>query len=504
MMPDAKASNEARDTLVSKADSFPARPKLSFRFQIVFGTSLFFLLAAAIAAGGMVAIGGIEREIAAARAWESFLSRFEGVRQWETHFFGHGVDLGEAFDGLAEARKILGENLADFEPSDIPHRENSIRNHLDAYEAALLRLGQRIEDRSEDASPAAEIRNDLERHGEIVAREAGALVDGKLRRAFRWLRLGQRVPAYLLLPLFLLMIYANWFFSRKFMKPLRHLLNEIQRIARWNFTPIQSLQRYAGEFASMEAAINRMLRALEKRQKSLIESYKLHALGILTAGVAHELNNPINNIMVTAYSFQEEYEDLEKSEHMEMIADIISEADRSRCIVHNLLDFARESRSSAEVFDLGALVEEVAKLAKNQARVQGVPIHLSMRPGLPPMMGDQQKLKQVFLNLVMNAMDAVGEDGVVHIRVRYQKLNYLSVQVEDNGSGISPEVLPNIFDPFFTTKPVGKGTGLGLSVSRGIVDQHDGWIEVESEPGKFTVFSVILPYYPGWCPIAKE
>ncbi|MFP4421588.1 MAG: sensor histidine kinase [Desulfococcaceae bacterium] len=493
---------------VEKGRVFSARlgTVFGFRLQVVLGLVAFFLLSAAMAGGGKMAIDRLEKKMVSARRWERFLFKFERARLRERDFFAHDIGLKEAVAGAAEALAVFEESRDESGPVEMVPAKREIREALGSYFAMLEELQRRRENLE---FPAAgdewgTLEAELGRIGDRIAKGAARLRDREREEAERWLRLARKVPAYFLIILLALTFYANRFLSRRFLKPLNYLLDETRRIARGDFTPIQPIQSHRDEFASMEGAINRMLRELENRQKSLIESYKLRALGILTAGVAHELNNPINNIMLTAYSLQDEYDDSSKSEHIDMIGDIIGEAERSRGIVHNLLDFARESQAGAEAFDLGALVEEVIKLAQNQARVQGIPIRLDVQPGLPAMMGDQQKLKQVFLNLVMNALDAVDQDGLIQIRVRYYKLNYLSVQVEDNGDGIPPEALPHIFDPFFTTKPVGKGTGLGLSVSRGIVDQHGGRIEVNSRPGEHTIFNVILPYYPGWCPLGGD
>ncbi len=176
-----------------------------------------------------------------------------------------------------------------------------------------------------------------------------------------------------------------------------------------------------------------------------------------------------------------------------MIRDIIGETERSRSIVHNLLDFTRESVSVLELLDLGKLVQETAKLALNQAKVRGAAINVEVEPDLPKIQGDRQQLKQVVLNLILNSLDAVSHGGRIEVRTKKIRPGYLMVQVEDNGAGIPADMLPHIFDPFFTTKPVGKGTGLGLSVSHGIITKHGGRIEVDSVPGRKTVFTITLP-----------
>jgi two-component system, NtrC family, sensor kinase len=215
--------------------------------------------------------------------------------------------------------------------------------------------------------------------------------------------------------------------------------------------------------------------------------------------VAHELNNPLNNIMLTVHTLLEDFKDISDEEKTEMLNDIIGETDRSRNIVRNLLDFTRESESVSELVDLGALVRSTANLALNQAKVSGIELKVDIDPDLPNIRGDKQQLKQVFLNLIINALDAVeGVDRDRKVLITVSKhattSGFLNVCVHDNGEGIPEPVMARIFDPFFTTKPVGKGNGLGLSVSQGIARKHGGRIEVQSEEGKYSKFNVVLPY----------
>jgi signal transduction histidine kinase len=188
----------------------------------------------------------------------------------------------------------------------------------------------------------------------------------------------------------------------------------------------------------------------------------------------------------------EEFKELSPEETVAMVKDIVTETERSRGIVHNLLDFTRETESVMEPLDLETLLEETIRLARNQVKVKRARIEFSFEPGLPKIRGDRQQLKQAFLNLILNALDAVGEDGRIGVDLKDASPDHLLVQVEDNGCGIPAEALSHIFDPFFTTKPVGKGTGLGLSVVHGIVTKHGGKISVESAPGR-TVFALTLP-----------
>ena len=301
-------------------------------------------------------------------------------------------------------------------------------------------------------------------------------------------------PIFLATLLVLSVIIAN-FLARQMLGPLTRLVAAAQRIAQGDFTPMQPARWYRDEFSNLASALNMMVGELARRQKVLVQSHKLRAVGTLTAGVAHELNNPINNIVLTAEMLKEDYFSLSDDERLDMVNDLVEQAGRSQKIVRNLLDFARESKMQTERLDLADLLRGTANLAANQIKLSGAKVLMEIPENLPPIHGDRQSLSQVFLNLLLNAPDhAVGKGGRVAISAEEAREgDFVLVKVSDDGQGIPAHVLPYIFDPFFTTKSKGKGTGLGLSVSLGIVRQHGGDIHVESELGKGTTFTVLLP-----------
>jgi len=173
---------------------------------------------------------------------------------------------------------------------------------------------------------------------------------------------------------------------------------------------------------------------------------------------------------------------------------VVNEAGRSKKIISNLLDFARESSSQLEPLNLDHLLEETISLASNQIKLSGIKIEFQSTENLPRIHGDIQQLEQVFLNLILNAIDASTKGGKIQVLVLpADEPNYLAVKVIDFGAGIPEHILPSVFDPFFTTKSKGKGTGLGLSVSQGIVAKHGGRIRVSSTEGAGTSFTVTLP-----------
>jgi len=172
----------------------------------------------------------------------------------------------------------------------------------------------------------------------------------------------------------------------------------------------------------------------------------------------------------------------------------VNETGRSKNIISNLLDFARQSSSQVEPLDLVKLLEDTIRLVSNQIKFSGIKIEFQATDDLPPIHGDIQQMRQVFLNLILNAVDASSKGSKIQIiALPADEPNFVAVKVMDFGTGIPKHIINSIFDPFFTTKAKEKGTGLGLSVSQGIVSKHGGRIQVSSREGKGSTFTVILP-----------
>jgi len=469
------------------------RPSFSFRLQFTLGFLLLFFLSMAIIIGSMTAIKRIQNKLYFFQTSEKFLFEVEQARRWEKNYFLYGTNLTDAAQSAGNAKILLSRTLEAYQKV-YPEQATQIEYNLNNYRALLEELV--VLDKRSGIDPARKqlIETALRKHGAEMVEVAVSLTLKEQTSINALLNLIQQIPIYALVVYLLIMIYVAYFLSQRFMIRLKFLIDATRRIAKGDFSPIVPIRKYRDEFTTVSVAVNRMLEELDARQKAMVESHKLRAIGNLTAGVAHELNNPINNIMLTAHSLLEDRKELSEEELLEMINDLINETERSRSIVRNLLDFARESESVSEPLDLGDLVRQTVKLVENQIKISGAEIHVTVQPNLPNIRGDKQKLKQVFINLILNAVDAVDTDGIIKIGVeRASSPGFVAVHVEDNGCGIPSHVLPYIFDPFFTSKAPGKGTGLGLSVSQGIVNIHGGRINATSEEGKYSRFTVLLP-----------
>ena len=229
----------------------------------------------------------------------------------------------------------------------------------------------------------------------------------------------------------------------------------------------------------------------KRLEERLTRSEKLAAVGQLAAGVAHEINNPLGGILVYSYLMLEDL----PPDHPErlQVEKIIREATRCKEIIKGLLDFSRQLPSRLKPVDINALVTELLGLVENHLNFQNVGLQKNLAPDLPPVQGDKSKLEQVFLNLFMNAGQAMAGHGVLTVSTSQNTQGAVEIRVSDTGPGIHPDHLPRLFDPFFSTKEVGRGVGLGLSVSYGIIKQHRGRIYADTTAPVGATFVIELP-----------
>lgn len=237
---------------------------------------------------------------------------------------------------------------------------------------------------------------------------------------------------------------------------------------------------------------------LEATQIQLLQAEKMSSLGKLAAGVAHQLNNPLNGITLFTRIVMEEHE-LEKDVKKDLLR-VLKDAERCRDIVKELLEFARQTRQNISPQNLNRAISRTLFLLESQAIFQNIEIEKVLSPSLPKVPVDIQQIYHVLMNLVINAAEAMEGAGKLTIKsslARSRKC--VCIGISDTGPGVPQEVIPRIFDPFFTTKGDRRGTGLGLSVAYGIVENHHGKITVKNNPGGGAVFIVELPLTQEGC-----
>ncbi|MDA8141108.1 MAG: ATP-binding protein [Desulfobacteraceae bacterium] len=286
---------------------------------------------------------------------------------------------------------------------------------------------------------------------------------------------------------------TSYLFFSKMFRSLRRIEKVATAISKGNFNKIGG-KIPNDELGSVMTAINSMSEELGSRLEQLIQSRKLASMGVLTAGVAHELGNPLNNISMVAQNYLALYDDLSPEDRLDYMQTVLDQTERIRRVVQNLLDFSKPKKTDFQMVDMNQLAKESLKLVQNMFDVTCIESKLELEPTLPPVFIDRHKIEEVFVNLLTNAVHAMSTcGGAVYIRTRLEeKGDSVVIEVEDTGEGISAEFLPHIFDPFFSTKGT-EGTGLGLSISYGIIKNHNGKIDVKSQIGKGTTFTIQLP-----------
>jgi len=240
--------------------------------------------------------------------------------------------------------------------------------------------------------------------------------------------------------------------------------------------------------------LSRDISAEINSRHAMMKQDKLASIGRLSAGVAHEINNPLTTILTTAMLIQEDI-DLENPMNEELKT-IVNEALRCRKIVSSLLDFARQTTPAKKHHNINDIIDECVRLTRKQAEFKDIKIRKSLSEKVPELLLDKEQMQQALINLILNATDATEPGGQIKISTVVMPDNpFLTITVSDTGKGISEEVIDKIFEPFFTTREI--GTGLGLAITHGIIGQHGGDISVQSQPGHGTTFTIRLPFNQG-------
>ncbi len=258
----------------------------------------------------------------------------------------------------------------------------------------------------------------------------------------------------------------------------------------------QSFNTMLDKLRSTHHSLSKSMDLLKEKQAQLVESEKRASLGLLVSGVAHELNNPLNNISLIAERITEDGEYL-VTQDSKGLHNIITQCERAKHIVNDLLDFARARKTTEmEKLDIVMVIEDSFNLVGNELRINNINLEMDIPDTAVYVYGNRSKLEQVFVSIITNAIQAMIPDGTITVRLSpHDEDNNILVNISDTGPGIAKKDIKNIFEPFFTTKPVGEGTGLGLSVCRSLIQEHKGEIEVDSTPGKGTTFTINLPLY---------
>jgi signal transduction histidine kinase len=338
------------------------------------------------------------------------------------------------------------------------------------------------------------VNEELQPNGLILSSFSEKLIEKKHNRLRRVLRQMYLLPLAFCI-VFILLIILVWKLSMQdILKPLKLLQSSAENAGKGFFKPIGLSLPKENEVAQCINAFNKMVVEIDTGQEQLLQSRKMASIGTFTSGIAHELNNPINNISLIVDSLLEDGETLSKGECKTLYEDLMDQAERSSGIVKNLLEFSRTDHDHFENISIKEMVQKTGRLLKNELSIKQINFHTNVQENLPKALIDKSRLQQALVNLLLNGIHAMPDGGDLFLNINFDSESQnIKIDIKDTGIGIPKEQLNLIFDPFYTTKKEGEGTGLGLSVTYNIIQRHRGKILVDSVMGQGSCFTISLP-----------
>jgi len=465
--------------------------RLNIRRRVLLGMLLSVLAVGLIGTFSYHSLVQIERKMGFIEVIDDLGNTILEIRRYEKNFmlYGHQEDFDESRAYAAKASDILVKlegNTAEF---GLSQEHASLKSVLADYEAVSGRLHL---ERGQSQEAVERERDRLRDTGKQLVELSQRLVTHERARI---LTIVQSLKRQLLLSVVVFLVLGGGFLfvlGHKTITALRSIEQATREIAKGRFAVLLP-SGSDDEVSRVVEAFNHMIAELQKRQEHLVREKKLSSIGVLTSGVAHQLNNPLNNISTSCQILMEEGPEADPNFVRRLLGNIDQEVARARDIVKGAAGVLRAKEFERKPTSLAEVVERSVSLVSSQVPA-GVEITRQVSPDLVLPM-DAQRMQEVFLNLLINALQALKDHtGRISITAwRDAEHGQAVITVADTGSGIASDDLARIFDPFFTTKEVGKGTGLGLSIVFGIVEQHQGEIAVESTRGGGASFILRLP-----------
>lgn len=394
------------------------------------------------------------------------------------------LDIREKIDNTMHSIELANKDIS---RAVGEYNLKRLKYHLNNYSEVL-------EEVRKGAQKDAELEGKFRTAGKNLREFSSSMTNLERQGVNNIISNSKNVLLYSFFGILVIAVIVSHFLSQRIVIKLREIQKLAKTISQGNFNKTE-VEIPADEFGAVITAINSMSEELRNREEELIQSKKLASLGILTAGVAHELTNPLNNISMIAQNYMELYANLSEENRLQLMNTILSETARIEDIVKNLLDFSKPKEANLKEADINDTVQTALRLIQNSLDVANIDVRLELEKGLPHVFIDEHQIQQVLINIIVNAIQAMSVGSKLFIITRTGKdIETINVEIKDTGKGIPAEFLPHVFDPFFSTKGVA-GTGLGLSVSYGIIRNHKGNIKVESTLGTGTTFTIELPIY---------
>lgn len=460
--------------------------RLNLRHQVLLGFALWFALLSSIGAVSYYNLLNISRKVMVVEIADDLSNIILEMRRYEKNYFLYGQGYDENVGHVSRAYDKLLE-LEEHGPLLITDNVEKLRQTLFLYGKLIEKI------HSEDEATTEEEVKKLRSIGQLLEEMTRKIV--RFERT-RIVQINERLRKNLVISMGIVILWGLtiiYFLNTRIIRPLSEVEATTIRIAEGDFEPVPTGST-ENEISRIMKAINRMVMELERRQEQLVQNKKLSSIGQLASGIAHQLNNPLNNISTSCQLLMEE-KTPDQEFSSKMLNNIERETLRARDIVRGLLEFSRKREFTKCTELLHSMVNNALALISSQ-----VPSGITIDTWVPEAIMvdmDRQQMQEVLLNLLMNGIQALGETGTglsVTAETDVTR-NRVSLIVEDDGCGISEEVRGQMFDPFFTTKDVGTGTGLGLYIVYGIVRKHGGEICVEGKEGIGTRFIITLPIH---------
>jgi signal transduction histidine kinase len=418
------------------------------------------------------------------------------ARRYEKNFFlrkdVRDLSLALSYIGkIDEKQAHIEREFSDLVVTDPLFQQRS--QAINAYRTNMETLLTLYKSGTVSSEQSLQIQNTVTQLGRELTTDIEQVVKAEKKKVFELL---DRSREYLMVSLFLLFVLtvvATIFLVIKLNRPLKSIETGIKHIAKGDYDKIPAIKT-GDEFESLAVSLNDMIEELSRRKTQLIQAEKMSSLGTLTSGVAHELNNPLNNISTSVQIIQEEIENPDIDYTKTLLDNVEQEINRSKEIIRALLDFSRQSDFSLEQVLFKKLVHNTMHLITGDIPSE-IEVEISVPDDIEGRM-DPRRIQQVLLNLIINAVFAMEDQDGGRLTIaafKDDQAHAFVFTVQDTGNGIKEAHLDKIFDPFFTTREVGKGSGLGLSIIHGIIEQHGGTIRVNSTLGQGTTFTVSLP-----------
>ncbi|WP_321492805.1 ATP-binding protein [uncultured Desulfobacter sp.] len=459
----------------------------TIRTKIILGfmASLIFVCVLSMAFG--LNIVTLKNKMMVLDEFHGLLDNILEIRRYEKNTILYGYQektVEELMDYLQRTKRdisILSQSIGTIEGVD---QYNSFKKKFETYRTLMGAGKKRL-----DSAEVARIRT----LGSDMVKFCEGLLVQKRERIDRSLENMVSFSITAVLGFILCVAILFLFEAKSLIKRLKQVTLATRSIPQGRFKTIMEDASKHDEISQLIAGFNQMVRELDEKQEQLVQSRKLASIGTFTSGIAHEINNPLNNISLTADGLLDAFDDLSDTEAREMIQDILIQTSRASNVVKNLLDFSRSDQTHMSRITIPEVISGTLGLIRNQLMVHKIRLTTDIPDNLPAIQGNLHNLEQVFINLFSNAMAAMADGGDIHVSANVQDDGSIRILFKDSGQGISQENLAQIFDPFFTTKAVGQGTGLGLSIVYGIIKKHSGSVAVESGNGQGACFIITLP-----------